>query len=114
MIRNCDNCGLGYVAKRPSSRFCGARCRIAANRRKAPATIKAVQGDPHMLIGLSGPFDPKVVLETIAANPSQPAAARVTACRAYAALSAQQPTREEKTMSLLDRRTAELLSRRMH
>jgi hypothetical protein len=59
-------------------------------------------------------FDPKVILAAIAANPSQPAAARVAACRILMTANQQQPIREEKTMSLLDKRTLEVLNRRVH
>jgi hypothetical protein len=90
MIRKCDHCGQEYLAKRPSSRFCGARCRISANRRKVPAPI----GDSAAIIALSTPFDPKVVLETIARDDRQPAGARVAACRALLADAPKEPKRD--------------------
>ncbi len=32
MTRDCDVCGTGYEAKRPSSRYCSTRCRTRATR----------------------------------------------------------------------------------
>jgi hypothetical protein len=31
MPRSCDSCGVTYEAKRPSSKFCSARCRVRAS-----------------------------------------------------------------------------------
>jgi hypothetical protein len=55
-----------------------------------------------------GPFDPKVVLETIARDTNQPAAARVAACRAWAAISGGGPVakREKALLSLNERAIA--------
>jgi hypothetical protein len=58
-------------------------------------------------------FNPKRILAEIASDENQPGATRVAACRAYLAVS-DQPNREEKAMSLLDQRTMEVLSRRVH
>ena len=32
MLRDCDQCGNPYVARRKSSRYCGSDCRVAAHR----------------------------------------------------------------------------------
>lgn len=45
MQRPCDECGLTYAARRPTSKFCGANCRNrAAKRRKAgiPQPVRVV------------------------------------------------------------------------
>jgi hypothetical protein len=55
-----------------------------------------------------------MILATIASDENQPGATRVAACRAFLGVGDQQPTREERTMSLLDQRTLEVLGRRVH
>lgn len=42
MIRNCDICGEEYTAKRPSSRYCSAKCR----NRKARGTAVLAEVPP--------------------------------------------------------------------
>lgn len=39
MQRPCDSCGQVYEAKRPSSRFCGDRCRKRGSRAPKPANV---------------------------------------------------------------------------
>lgn len=39
MQRPCDSCGQVYEAKRPSSQFCGDRCRKRAQRAPKPANV---------------------------------------------------------------------------
>jgi hypothetical protein len=56
--------------------------------------------------------DPRWVLAGIAIDPTQPGNTRVQACRTLLGTSDQQQTREEKTLSLLDQRTLEVLNRR--
>jgi hypothetical protein len=114
MTRKCDCCGFEYLAKRPSSRFCGARCRISANRRKVPASVCDILGIGSLPPVDLAAFDPKMTLRTIAADERQPAAARVAACRILITATDQQPSRAEKSMSLLDKRTLEVLNRRVH
>lgn len=39
MTRSCDGCGREYVAKRPTSRFCGGTCRTRASRAGGVAAV---------------------------------------------------------------------------
>jgi hypothetical protein len=114
MKRDCDFCHRPYEAKRPKSRFCGPACRVASARRKAPGT--ADQDANLRIETLVDPdsFDARAVLATIGADPNQPGAVRVAACRIFLGVSDAQPNREDKAMSLLDRRTQEILARRVH
>ena len=45
-IRVCDVCGIEYVAKRPSSRYCGATCRQRAKRAGMAGTLGAAKLPP--------------------------------------------------------------------
>jgi hypothetical protein len=60
-------------------------------------------------------IDPRKILASIAIDTTAPAAARVQACRLLmAGASGPQPTREENAMALLDKRTMEILNRRVN
>jgi len=41
VTRDCDQCGVAYEAKRPSSKFCSARCRNRAARARAVTVADA-------------------------------------------------------------------------
>jgi hypothetical protein len=56
------------------------------------------------------PFDPKLILESIARDERQPGVTRVAACRAYVAMTDPQSP-QDKVMSALDKRTLEILAR---
>src|SRR5712672_3128025 len=109
MEKTCTRCGKIYKAKRGTSRYCSSRCRAYACRDRAPASRE----HPYDVRKLTVPvvvdldaFNPKMILAVIASDANQPGATRVAACRAYLAMT-EQPSREEKTMSLLDARTME-------
>ena len=36
-VRDCDVCGVTYVYKRKTSRYCGNRCRVKAHRTRSKA-----------------------------------------------------------------------------
>jgi hypothetical protein len=58
-----------------------------------------------------GPFDPKLILATIARDINQPAVARVAACKAWAALSAGGPlAKKEKALISLNERAIALMA----
>lgn len=52
--RECDVCGGAYVAKRPSSRFCGDRCRKRAQRQPRTADAPPVSAPAAVEGGVLG------------------------------------------------------------
>ncbi|HSV39574.1 MAG TPA: hypothetical protein VLI04_12530 [Nocardioidaceae bacterium] len=65
--RPCEECGEPYVAKTKRSKYCGATCRVRANRRptKTGAAKAKAGGTVTMLPTAGGPLD-----ETSPANPN--------------------------------------------
>ena len=83
--RTCGNCGRIYQARRKASRYCSARCRVAANRKGGADSVRVTEA-----VTLSVPIDPdtvdpRQVLAEVAMDRDAPAAARVAAAKALLA-----------------------------
>ena len=116
MKKSCTRCGKAYEAKRATSRYCSPRCRSYTSRdrvRSPPLNARAITSAvPVTDVGYDpGPFDPKLVLETIARDDRQPAAARVAACKAWAALAGGGvATKKEKALLSLNERAIAMMA----
>ena len=56
MRRDCDRCGSTYDAQRPSSRFCSARCRVAAGKARKdglPESVAVISPASPIATGLA-------------------------------------------------------------
>jgi hypothetical protein len=118
--RTCGHCGRDLKATRKTARFCSARCRVAAHRRKptiGPTSTMAMGIDPSNPAPASidpDEFDARRVLAQIAGDLAAPPSARVAACKALLADAQQKAPSalKEKELDVMNARAIEMLTDR--
>ena|SRR6266446_2798367 len=100
MQKHCDRCGSAYQAKRAAARWCSDICRKYAWRegvagsRSINRNVPTIDTSPPPLID-PDTINPRWILAGIAADPDQPGAVRVQACKALLGRSVDDAARVE-------------------